>query len=219
MTLRLISMSRFFLLLYALMLSGSLAAETVAQDLDFTRLDVGEIAFAAQRSGAPPQVEAWYPVTLPFSGTPDQARGQFWFRLDLDQVPERHRGALYIQNHVFDLELFLNGTRLGGTARADGLESTGWNQPYYQAIAAPLWRDSGNRLLVSIRSGEPNAMLSSLIFGDAMVLAEEHRAKTFQQVTVAEWSMIACLIMGGFTFLSGCCVVKTACICTFRCCV
>jgi signal transduction histidine kinase len=193
-------MFRCLVLLFVLTLPGVLAVQVAASEMDFTRLASGEIAFAQQRSATPPVSDLWQPVTLPFSGTPDEALGQFWFRLDPDAVPEPHRGALFIQNHVFDLELFLNGTRIGGTTRADGLESTGWNQPYYQAIPAPLWRDQGNELLVSIRSGEPNAMLSALVFGDALELAELHRAKTFQQVTVAEWSMIACLIMGGFTF-------------------
>ncbi|MDF1630625.1 MAG: 7TM diverse intracellular signaling domain-containing protein [Alcanivoracaceae bacterium] len=194
------SMRRCLLLLCVVIFSGLMASTGVAREMDFTRLSAGEVAFTGHRSEAPSVQLSWQPVSLPFSAAPEQTRGQFWFRLDLDGVPEQHRSALYIQHHVFDIELFLNGTRLGGTTRADGLESTGWNQPYFQRIAAPLWRDSGNQLLISVRAGEPNAMLSPLIFADEAALAEVHRAKTFQQVTIAEWSVIACLIMGGFTF-------------------
>lgn len=193
-------MLRCALLFFVMTVSGLLSVQAIAREMDFTRLSVGEVALATQRSNQLPAASDWRPATLPFSTTTDQTRGQFWFRLDADSVPALHRGALYIQHHVFDLELFLNGTRLGGTGRADGLESTGWNQPYYQPIPPPLWRDSGNQLLIGIRSGEPYSMLSPLIFADALALSELHRARTFQQVVVAEWSVIACLIMGGFTF-------------------
>lgn len=193
-------MLRCCALVCVLALSGLLAGQGAASEIDFTSLVVGDVAFTPERSSRPPERLDWQPATLPFSITPEQSEGQFWFRLDVDSVPALHRGALYIQHHVFDMELLLNGTRLGGTGRADGLESTGWNRPYYQAIASPLWRDSGNQLLIGVRSGEPYSMLSPVIFADALALEELHRAKIFQQVTVAEWSVIACLIMGGFTF-------------------
>lgn len=182
------------------MLSVLWVAKGSASQFDFTRLAAGDVAFTAERQPQPPTQADWHPATLPFSMNADQPAGQFWFRLDLDAVPALHRDALYIQHHVFDLVLFLNGARLGGTERADGLESTGWNRPYYQPIPPPLWRESGNQLLIGIRGGEPYAMLSPLIFADAPGLSELHRARTFQQVTVAEWSVVACLIMGGFTF-------------------
>lgn len=189
-------MTRYLPALLALLLLPALAN---AAPLAFTRLDQASMSYSSAADDVP-SPDGWTPVSLPFAGDPSQTTGAFWFRIDLDAVPAAHRGALYVPHHVFDIELYLNGHSIAGTTRPDGRESTGWNHPLYSNIPALFWQKHNNTLLVRIRSGEPNAMLSPVILADATALQSLHQAKVFQQVTIAEWSMIACLIMAGFTF-------------------
>ncbi|MCG8438610.1 MAG: hypothetical protein MI751_11040, partial [Pseudomonadales bacterium] len=125
--------------------------------------------------------------------------GTFWFRFPVEALPADQRDSLYVAHHVFDITVYLNGHRVGSTERLDGLESTGWNHPFYTAIPALFWQETGNQLLVRIRSGEPNAVLSPLFLGAQTVLKNHYQQAVRQKIYISEWSMIACLIMGGLT--------------------
>ncbi|MCK0153774.1 hypothetical protein MWU49_08675 [Alcanivorax sp. S6407] len=182
-----------WIFLFALPCSGQAAAETA-----FTRITQAQFLYTEHSTTQIPDGN-WQNTTLPFSGSYSQTKGTFWFRFQLDSLPEEHRDSLFVSNHVFDISIFLNGHPSGDTQRLDGRESTGWNHPFYTRLPAAHWQDSGNELVIRIRSGEPNAVLSPLIIGDQDVLLSHYQRAVLQKISIAEWSMITCLVMGSFT--------------------
>jgi len=167
-------------------------------DSPYHAITQGQVSYTEHPTDQPP-LSGWQETGLPFSGSARQTTGTFWFRFPLEALPADQRGSLYVAHHVFDITVYLNGHRVGSTERLDGLESTGWNHPFYTAIPALFWQETGNQLLVRIRSGEPNAVLSPLFLGAQTVLKNHYQQAVRQKIYISEWSMIACLIMGGLT--------------------
>ncbi|MAX56527.1 MAG: hypothetical protein CL537_13625 [Alcanivoracaceae bacterium] len=167
-------------------------------DTPYAPITQGEVSYTETPTDQPP-LTGWQETGLPFSGSSQQTDGTFWFRFPLDDLPSQQRDSLYVAHHVFDITVYLNGHLVGSTERLDGLESTGWNHPFYTAIPALFWQKTGNQLLVRIRSGEPNAVLSPLFLGAQTVLKNHYQQAVRQKIYISEWSMIACLIMGGLT--------------------
>ncbi|MBU83529.1 MULTISPECIES: ATP-binding protein [unclassified Alcanivorax] len=180
-------------LLSSLLYSGLLSADTA-----FTRITQGQYLYSEKPTSQLPDGD-WKDTTLPFAGSYSQIHGTFWFRFNLDSLPDAQRDSLLVSNHVFDISIFLNGHMVAGTQRLDGRESTGWNHPFYTRLPAAYWLDSGNQLIIRIRSGEPNAVLSPLIIGDQTVLQSHYQQSVFQKIRIAEWSMVTCIVMGSLT--------------------
>lgn len=169
-----------------------------AKDNNLIFISHAETTFVGESLAVPAADARWQAVTLPFSQAGTSSREYHWFRLvQADQLQGVQ--ALYIQVQVFDLDIFLNGEHIGGTTRDDGLQSMGWNHPFYLEIIPSLWRKKGNDLYLRLGSGEPNAILSPLVFGDRQILKGIYEDRVFHQVKMAEWSLMACLLMGAFT--------------------
>ncbi len=179
-------------------LSSLLCSRLVAADNAFTRITQGQYLYTEQPTVQLPDGN-WKDTSLPFSGAYSQIHGTFWFRFNLDALPEAQRDSLYVSNHVFDISIFLNGHAVDDSLRLDGRESTGWNHPFHTRLPTAYWQDTGNELVIRIRSGEPNAVLSPLIIGDQAVLQGHYQQTVFQKIRIAEWSMITCLVMGSLT--------------------
>ena len=167
-------------------------------DSPYHAITQGQVAYTEHPTDQPP-LSGWQETGLPFSGSARQTTGTFWFRFPVEALPADQRDSLYVAHHVFDITVYLNGHRVGSTERLDGLESTGWNHPFYTAIPALFWQETGNQLLVRIRSGEPNAVLSPVFLGAQTALQTHYQQTVRQKIHIAEWSMITCLIMGGLT--------------------
>lgn len=156
----------------------------------------GEVYYSGSSLSFPENV-SWEKVELPFSRPGKEAKEYIWFRFHVDHMLGAE--SLYIQNQVFDFDIYLNHQRIGGTTRRDGLQAMGWNHPFFMEMLPSLWKEKNNFIHIRLRDGQPNAILSPIFFGNADELENTYKNRYFLQVTISGWSLMACLLMGALT--------------------
>ena len=114
----------------------------------------------------------WVPFTLPYQATFDApVPHRFtWFRLQLSGPVVPGDNALYLNNHMFTADIFLNGYRVGGSNVPAGKLAIGWNRPLLIELPGGLWEPDNNTLLVRLEQAPYTNFMAVFLIGEHAVL-------------------------------------------------
>ncbi|MEE9351148.1 MAG: hypothetical protein V3U78_02715, partial [Thiotrichaceae bacterium] len=91
---------------------GIFSSASAKQEL-FTPIDNVWFYADGTKNSIPISDASWQEVTLPFHGAMSAEHETLWFKVNLPKPVNNHPQAIYIPQHVFELDVYLNGIRLG----------------------------------------------------------------------------------------------------------
>ncbi len=181
--------------------TGVLFAQDAARNV--VKLDRAEVVFGQNTSIQ--EVKAihddnWQSVTLPFKPHAENADFPYiWFRIPLTQFGNTHFEAIYIANHAFDIEVYVNEQLVGEKHGPGNKYAMGWNIPLLFIIPDYLNGQPPQHLLIKLRQGKHFTFLPEIYLGDAEVLTQRFNQRYFFQVKAAEWGWVASILLGLFS--------------------
>lgn len=103
------------------------------------------------------QLETPMQVTLPdnWDRTKPYFRGYGWYEIPFDlQLGRTLPDAVFIPRSIMNIEVFLNGERIGGRGKMQGELSRNWNRPFLFEFPTSLLKESGNKVVVKVAGYE-----------------------------------------------------------------
>ncbi len=142
----------------------------------------------------PPAEAQWQPLTLPFNSreerSPLTARDAdspyVWFRFPLQQPEQGGRHSLYFWRYNLALNVFFNGSEIGGSSYRENRDTMSWNHPLLLEIQEPSWRPDNNEVLVRLYRSAWGGNFAPILFGDTAELQQLWSARMFRQVEINE---------------------------------
>lgn len=166
------------------------------------------VEFLYWNSTEPPPPEAdWKPLTLPFNSREDRSpltardadSPYVWFRFPLQQPAQSGRHSLYFWRYNLALNVFFNGSEIGGSSYRENRVTMSWNHPLLLEIQGPSWRPGDNEVLVRLYRSAWGGNFAPLLFGETAELQQLWSERMFRQVEINE----VLLAFGiGLTFVS-----------------
>lgn len=155
-------------------------------------------------------------VNLPddWSLTRPRFQGSVWYRTGFDRPPgaEPHElMALYIERACSNLEVYLNGQRIFSGGRMSEPVTRNCHIPQLITLPAALLRERGNVLDLEVQGHALQRVasrlraggLSALKVGPQTLLAAEHNARLFWNVTSVQIASVALMVIGCFMIALG----------------
>lgn len=177
----------WLLLLFCTHATGQ--AEFLAEDIT-PILDVEYVHWNYET--APPADAQWQPITLPFNAKigvaentlEEQDRAYLWFRFPLTKPSNDDRYGLYFWRYNLALNVFLNGTEIGGSTFKENRETMSWNRPLLIEIQQGAWQEAGNLVQLRLQRSAWGGALAPVIFGNQESLTELYSARMFRQIEI-----------------------------------
>jgi signal transduction histidine kinase len=153
------------------------------------------VDFLYWNSMEPPPADAvWTPLVLPFSSreedTPLTARAAdspyVWFRFPLQEPAQSGRHSLYFWRYNLALNVFFNGSEIGGSSYRANRDTMSWNHPLLLEIQQPSWRPGSNEVLVRLYRSAWGGNFAPILFGDTAKLQQLWSEQMFRQVEINE---------------------------------
>lgn len=134
-------------------------------------------------------------VTLPdiWDRTRPNFRGYGWYEIPISlDLGKPLPDSVFIPRSIMNIEVFMNGERIGGQGQMQGELSRNWNRPFLYYLPAGLLKEAGNTLTVRV-AGYDNyrSGLGRIWVGPQSKLEPMFERAQFWQVTA---SMIASMI-------------------------
>lgn len=134
-------------------------------------------------------------VILPdiWDKTQPNFRGYAWYEIPLNlELGKPLPDSVFIPRSIMNIEVFMNGERIGGQGQMQGELSRNWNRPFLYHFPTALLKESGNRITVRV-AGYDNyrSGLGRIWVGPQSKLEPLFEQAQFWQVTA---SMIASMI-------------------------
>ncbi|MDP1931084.1 MAG: hypothetical protein Q8L60_06490 [Gammaproteobacteria bacterium] len=156
---------------------------------------IEDMEFVYWNSLDPPPAEVqWRAMTLPFntredvatSAIPNPDSPYIWFRFNLQKPTEEGRYSLYFWRYNLALNVFLNGTEIGGSTYREGRDTMSWNHPLLVEIQQPSWRDGSNEVLMRLYRSAWGGNFAPILFGDTSTMQQLWAERMFRQVEINE---------------------------------
>jgi signal transduction histidine kinase len=149
------------------------------------------------------------PVSLPddWSATRPRFEGSVWYRTGFDRpagVDSHELMALYVERACSNLEVYLNGERVFAGGRMSEPVTRNCYYPQLVTLPAALLQDRGNLIdlqvqghsLPRVASRQRAGGLSVIKVGPQAVLAAEHDARLFWNVTAVQLVNLVLAVLG-----------------------
>jgi len=151
--------------------------------------------------GLPSGAAQWMPFTLPYQASLDTPilHHYVWFRLRLPGPVVEGDNSLYLNNHMFTADIYLNDYRIGGSNVPAGKLAMGWNRPLLVELPAGLWQNGENTLLVRLEQARYTNFMAVFLIGEHTALYRIWQSKVFWQNQVPLVAFLLCMLMGSFT--------------------
>lgn len=151
----------------------------------------------------PPETGRWQALTLPDrwrERRPDARSERGWYRLRFqDSAVESSPQAVYLPKLVMNVEVYLNGQRIGDGGRFEEPVARNWNRPLLFLIPHGLLHPGENRLDIRLRShAYTQAALHPLWIGPESELRRHYERAYFLNITV---NQTATLLIGAIGLL------------------
>lgn len=141
------------------------------------------------------QVEKPLSVELPdiWDKTNPHFQGYAWYEIPLNlELNKPLPDTVFIPRGIMNIEVFMNGQRIGSQGQMQGELSRNWNRPFLYYLPAGLLKDSGNLLTVRVAGYENyRSGLGRIWVGPQTVLEPMYEKARFWHVTA---SMVASMI-------------------------
>lgn len=156
---------------------------------------VEAVEFLYWNSTEPPPADAdWQPLTLPFNSREDRSpmtardadSPYVWFRFPLQQPAQDGRYSLYFWRYNLALNVFFNGSEIGGSSYRENRDTMSWNHPLLLEIQEPSWRPGNNEVLVRLYRSAWGGNFAPILFGDSAELQQLWSERMFRQVEINE---------------------------------
>ncbi|MDO8270297.1 MAG: hypothetical protein Q7U82_00050 [Gammaproteobacteria bacterium] len=142
----------------------------------------------------PPTDAGWTPLVLPYTSreehSPLTARDAdspyVWFRFPLQQPAQSGRYSLYFWRYNLALNVFFNGSEIGGSSYRENRVTMSWNHPLLLEIQEPSWRPGSNEVLVRLYRSAWGGNFAPILFGDTAELQQLWSERMFRQVEINE---------------------------------
>lgn len=166
-----------------------------AQQPTMEPLLIESMEFVYWDSITPPSTEAqWQAMTLPFNTREDVATAAIpnpdspyiWFRFTLEKPVREGRYSLYFWRYNLALNVFLNGTEIGGSSYREGRDTMSWNHPLLIEIQQPSWQDGTNTVHMRLCRSAWGGNLAPVLFGETATMEQLWDDRMFRQVEINE---------------------------------
>lgn len=156
---------------------------------------VEAVEFLYWNSTEPPPADAdWQPLTLPFNSREDRSpltardadSPYVWFRFPLQQPAQGGRYSLYFWRYNLALNVFFNGSEIGGSSYRENRDTMSWNHPLLLEIQEPSWRPGNNEVLVRLYRSAWGGNFAPILYGDTAELQQLWSERMFRQVEINE---------------------------------
>lgn len=185
---------RFFLVFFAV--QTGFAADELSTDVE----RIVQVQLQEADATAPQQLTAaWQDFRLPYQRQLDVIDTRYaWFRFSVSAPAGTELQSLYINNHMYGVQVWMNGERVGGSNAPPGKAATGWNLPLLIPLPQGYWRSGDNEMVVRLELQHFTNVLASVFVGPDSELRPLWQARHFWQGQMSLFSCVLCLIMGLF---------------------
>ncbi|MES2607033.1 MAG: 7TM diverse intracellular signaling domain-containing protein, partial [Pseudomonadota bacterium] len=172
------------------------AAEQLSVDVE----RIVQVELQESVAASPAQLPAtWLDFSLPYQRPLDVVQAPYaWFRFSMAKPVSDELQSLYVNNHMFGVQVWMNGELVGGSMAPPGKEATGWNLPLLVPLPQGYWRDGDNEFLIRLELQRFTNVLASVFVGPDSELRPLWQQRQFWQGQMSLFSFYLCLIMGLF---------------------
>jgi signal transduction histidine kinase len=141
----------------------------------------------------------WQDFRLPYQQPLDTVALPYaWFRFQVAAPANDTLQSLYINNHMYGVQVWMNGMLVGGSTAPPGKQATGWNLPLLVPLPQAYWRSGENEIVVRLDLQRFTNVLASVLVGPDSELRPLWQQRHFWQGKVSLFSFFLCVIMGLF---------------------
>ncbi|MDX1490359.1 MAG: hypothetical protein R3332_03675 [Pseudohongiellaceae bacterium] len=156
---------------------------------------IQEVEYIQWSEPTPPPADAqWQPTSLPFNAgiglsvnaLTDNHREFMWFRFHLQKPSTPGRYGLYFWRYNLALNVFFNGSEIGGSTFKSGYETMSWNRPLLIEVQQAAWQEADNIVLLRLQRSPWGGNLAPVVAGDLAPLNKLYSERMFRQIEVNE---------------------------------
>jgi signal transduction histidine kinase len=143
-------------------------------------------------------------ISLPFSVTQNKENIKhkyYWFKFNFEQEQAFLRPAIYFPRYQFDLDVYFNNKRIGGTNTPEGKQALGWNHPLLIEIQPANISSDNNQIIVRVASGAPTTLLSNIYIGEYKQLNTLLQKTTLLYRDASQISIFLCIFSSLISFI------------------
>lgn len=140
--------------------------------------------------GLPTSSAPWTEVELPIGnriGNSADKNRVLWIHFQLDSPADDNLRSLYFYRYNQSIDVFFNGTRIGGDNRRPGWHTVAWNHPNLIDIQAANWRRGVNEVHVRFEASYYGGTFSEVLFAERDELLPLYEQAVFRQLSLNEW--------------------------------
>lgn len=166
-------------------------AELTTQGIEL----IEEVQFTHWDQETPPPEDAiWETTILPFNAglgvsvnaITEQHREFIWFRLKINKPETEGRYGLYFWRYNLALNVFFNGTELGGSTFRENRETMSWNRPMIVEIQETSWLETENTVTLRLLRSPWGGNLAPVVVGKLDTLRPLYDTRMFRQIEINE---------------------------------
>ncbi len=177
--------------LLALLASSSVAlSQQDSEPNDDIRL-IRQVQSIAASTAEPPGIDAnWQMLELPSVsrlGDSAESNRSLWLRFELDKPQDNELHSLYFFRYNLSMDVYFNGSRIGGDSYREGRQTVAWNHPLLVDIQHANWRDDENIVLLRFQGSYFGGTLSEILTGPKSALQPLYEDRMFRQIHLNQW--------------------------------
>ncbi len=174
--------------------SSTALAQTDADDM----LIIDSVSYIELDTRELPRLnDSWQTLQLPLGsriGDPNESGRVIWMRFELSSPNSEDLMALYFYRYNLSIDVYVNGSRVGGDSFRTGRQTVSWNHPLLVPIQSANWLSEENEVLVRLQTSYFGGTFAPILFGKAEQLQLSFEQRHFRQVTINQWILYGGLI-------------------------
>jgi signal transduction histidine kinase len=160
---------------------------------------IRQVQSIAASTAEPPGEDAdWQLLELPSIsrlGDSAESNRSLWLRFELERPQDNALHSLYFFRYNLSLDVYFNGSRIGGDSYREGRQTVAWNHPLLVDIQHANWRDNENVVHLRFQGSYFGGTLSEILTGPKSVLQPLYEDRLFRQIHLNQWLQASGLIV------------------------
>ncbi len=144
----------------------------------------------ASTAGPPGEDANWQILDLPSIsrlGDSAESNRKLWLRFELERPQNNDLHSLYFFRYNLSMDVYFNGSRIGGDSYREGRQTVAWNHPLLVDIQHANWRDDENIVHVLYQGSYFGGTLSEILTGPKSALQPLYEDRMFRQIHLNQW--------------------------------